>query len=71
MDYCEGNHEGMMTLKNRIDEIKPLYHIFGHTHEGYGVQKIDNTIRINCSTCNAEYEPVNKPIEFRLKKKNK
>ena len=69
MDFCEGNNEGMQTLKNRIKEVKPLYHIFGHTHEGYGTEKIDDTVHINCSTCDADYKPVNKPLVFYLKKK--
>jgi len=41
-------------------------HIFGHIHEGYGVEKTDKAVFINASICNAEYNPCNTPIVVEL-----
>ena len=53
---------GCELLLNRIIDIKPLVNVFGHIHEGYGVEYNDNTIFVNASICNSKYEPINKPI---------
>jgi Icc-related predicted phosphoesterase len=44
--------------------VKPLFNCFGHIHEAYGVEKIDDTTYINASTCNLKYGPFNAPIVF-------
>lgn len=32
---------GCQVIKDEVfDRIKPIYHIFGHIHEGYGTQSI-------------------------------
>ncbi len=63
----DGTLAGDPELKKAVQErIKPLYHIFGHIHETYGVKKIGETTFINASTCNFRYAPVNKPIVFEL-----
>ena len=56
-------------LKEIQERIKPLYHIFGHIHEGYGVQKVGETTFINASTCTLSYRPTNKPVVFTLPRK--
>jgi Icc-related predicted phosphoesterase len=56
-------------LKEIQERIKPLYHIFGHIHEAYGVEKVDGTTFINASTCTLSYRPNNKPVVFTLPKK--
>ena len=53
---------GCECLINRIGEINPLVSIFGHIHEGYGVELGDKTLFVNASICNSKYEPINKPI---------
>jgi Icc-related predicted phosphoesterase len=40
--------------------------VFGHIHEGYGVQYGDKTLFVNASICTAGYEPTNKPIVIDL-----
>ena len=60
-------HTGCEELIKVIEKrVKPLYHIFGHIHEGYGVEKKGKTTYINASTCTEKYHPVNKPIVFEL-----
>jgi len=68
LDECtDGVLAGCEDLKNELlNRVKPLYHIFGHIHEGYGVKKIDNTTFINASTCTYSYKPNNAPIVFEL-----
>ena len=48
------------------ERVKPLYHIFGHIHEGYGVEKKGGTTFINASTCTINYNPKYPPIVFEL-----
>lgn len=57
-------HVGCFHLYDRVIKVKPVFHIFGHIHEGYGVTKQNglDTIFINASTCNLQYRPLNKPI---------
>ena len=71
MDECLGSNEnaGCEPLLKRIAEVKPLYHIFGHVHETYGVQKIDEVTHINASSVDHHYRAVNKPITFTLPRK--
>jgi len=53
--------------KDILTRIKPLYHIFGHIHEGYGQGKIDNTTFINASSCTKGKKTAgNPPICFEL-----
>lgn len=53
-------HTGCHILADKIKQIKPQLHIFGHVHEEYGIMTIDNTTYINTSLLNDKYELVNK-----------
>ncbi|KAF9356580.1 metallophosphoesterase domain-containing protein 1 [Mortierella sp. AD094] len=69
-------HAGCRELLERLRDIKPLYHVFGHIHQGYGVSQIEwppeptingqqlvsPTVCINASTCTVKYRPLNTPI---------
>ena len=55
-------HVGCECLISRIGEINPSLNVFGHIHEGYGVQHNENTLFVNASICTSNYEPINKPI---------
>ena len=57
---------GCECLLNRIGEIKPLVNVFGHIHEGYGVEYGKDTLFVNAAICTAGYEPINKPIVIDL-----
>lgn len=43
-------------LAKRIKEVKPLYHIFGHVHEGYGMTEENGIKYVNCAILDEEYE---------------
>lgn len=64
LDLTEDKREvGCEELLARIDNLKKLkLHIFGHIHEGYGKVKRGNTLFVNASSCNLNYEPINPPI---------
>lgn len=52
---------GCELLRERMEQIDPKLHIFGHIHGSYGQTKIDNTVFINGSLCNENYQPINLP----------
>ncbi len=58
---------GCPYLLERVREIKPKLHCFGHIHEHYGTRRLANpkysdTLFVNASTCNSRYVPVHPPI---------
>ncbi|GJJ78465.1 hypothetical protein EMPS_10824 [Entomortierella parvispora] len=62
-------HVGCEELLERLQSVRPLYHIFGHIHEGYGISEIKwdrgkspSTVCINASSCTERYRPTNQPI---------
>ena len=70
-DYVRGGYTGFNSvgdelLRNRVDKIKPLLHVFGHIHFAYGVSRIDTTHYVNASICDEDYIPKNKPIIIEL-----
>ena len=58
---------GCEDLLNRIKKIKPKFHIAGHIHEAYGVERHGWTTFINASVLNFRYQLVNKPVVFEIK----
>lgn len=69
LDYVPGSasHVGCEELAKSIEELKPAVHVFGHIHEGYGLEKRiweggRETLFINASNCNLRYEAVNPPV---------
>jgi Icc-related predicted phosphoesterase len=56
-------HCGSKPLRDRVLEVEPLVHAFGHIHEGYGDISLYNNITfINASVLNGQYKLVNDPI---------
>lgn len=65
-------HVGCKHLReNLLKRVKPKVNVFGHIHEAYGIEKIDDTIFINASSCTFRYKPTNKPVVFKINKKTK
>ena len=68
-DLCKGSGQraGCVDLLAEVtNRIHPLYHVFGHVHEGYGHTTDGTTNFINASTCTFNYKPTNAPIVFDL-----
>merc|ERR1712159_362099 len=53
-------------LRTVQQRVRPLYHIFGHIHEGYGQTTDGHTQYINASTCDGRYRPGQAPVVFDL-----
>lgn len=69
-----GENVGSKSLSKELTRIRPMLHIFGHIHEGYGKDTEDyevfcgerEIILVNASHTNERYEPVNKPVRIEL-----
>lgn len=53
---------GCELLRERIDEIKPKIHVFGHIHSGRGVLESNGTFFVNASVLNEQYQYAYSPI---------
>ena len=53
---------GCPHLTERVKEVKPQYHIFGHIHESYGMIENNGTTYVNSSNLDFLYEYANQPI---------
>jgi Icc-related predicted phosphoesterase len=53
---------GCLDLYNKIMQVKPKVHVFGHIHEGYGMKEQDGIVFVNASSATLKYELTNKPI---------
>lgn len=54
---------GCEMLWDRVQQVEPKCHIFGHIHEGYGSIKVGKTEFINASQLDERYNLVNTPIQ--------
>ena len=57
-----GINAGCELLLDRVNNIKPKVHVFGHIHEGYGVSYKKDTIFVNASNLNGKFHNTNDPI---------
>lgn len=59
---------GSRSLLERVCQVKPRYHIFGHIHDSYGkhIDKNSNITFINSSLLDEGYNFVNGPIVIEL-----
>lgn len=63
LDFTPRNERvGCEVLRFRVEQFKPLIHVFGHIHGAYGSQLLGDTLFVNASTCTEKYHPINKPI---------
>lgn len=76
-DLIDERNTGSETLLEEVlIRIKPKFHIFGHIHDAYGIYILDDdkntndTVFINASILNEEYDVQNEPIIFELSKKD-
>lgn len=60
-------HFGDEELILAVKKVKPLVHVFGHIHQGYGTFKTKNTLFINCASKNLNGS-MNPPILFQIQK---
>ena len=63
-DKTRDGHCGSRTLLERVKQVKPKLHVFGHIHIGYGVYPTADTIFVNAALVNASYQLQNQPLQF-------
>lgn len=61
-----GENVGSQSLLERVREVKPKIHIFGHIHETYGIHNNRGVRYINASVLNEYYQNVNEPIAINI-----
>jgi Icc-related predicted phosphoesterase len=57
---------GCEELLVAVQRTRPRVHIFGHIHEGFGVEERDGTIFVNASQLDIHYKPANAPLVVTL-----
>lgn len=57
---------GCADLRDRVFQVKPQYHIFGHIHEAYGMSTKDGVTFVNAASVTLGYQVGNPPfvLEF-------
>ncbi|WP_445711663.1 metallophosphatase domain-containing protein [Flavobacterium sp.] len=63
----KGQTVGCEMLLDKVREIKPKLHVFGHIHEAYGLHKHEEVTYSNASVLNVKYLCVNQPIDWVFK----
>jgi Icc-related predicted phosphoesterase len=60
-----GPHTGCEDLLNKIKELPVKLHVFGHIHEGRGIEMHNDVLHVNASCLNRMYSPAaKKPIRI-------
>ena len=47
LDKSSGTHWGNIRIRNKVLDVKPQYHLFGHAHESFGVEEHNGIIFSN------------------------
>jgi Icc-related predicted phosphoesterase len=58
----EGKSAGCPALRAAVERARPALLVCGHIHEARGVDRIGETLCVNASIYDAEYEPTNAPF---------
>lgn len=57
-----GAHVGCEYLRERVDELKPRLHCFGHIHEAYGQELHGDTLFVNAASVDIWYRLANPAV---------
>lgn len=57
-----GEAAGSLAVAAAVHRISPLVHLFGHIHEGYGIDDSNGILMINASLRDEHYAVVNAPV---------
>jgi len=60
------NSYGCIHLLQAVQKVQPRYHLFGHVHGAYGIQKSKTTTFVNASLLTEKHELTNKPFLFEI-----
>lgn len=72
LSVYSGDLCGCPYLLDKVMEIKPVYHIFGHIHFfGGQKEKVNGVTFVNASICTEQYVPKNSPTVLEIKNEKK
>jgi len=57
-----GDAVGSRAVAAAVHRINPLVHLFGHIHEGYGIDHSKDILLVNASLRDEFYDPVHAPV---------
>lgn len=66
LDESNNTHWGNAPLLNKVLEVKPQFHLFGHAHGGYGTEKHDGIVFSNGALLDDRYKMCHKPKLFKI-----
>jgi len=61
-----GKRVGCPFLRERVAEVRPRLHVFGHIHEGRGERTVDGTRFVNASSVTFLYRPIHPAVVIDL-----
>ena len=64
LDNAAGIKYGCKELLKTVSTIRPRYHLFGHIHNSYGIEKTEHTTFANASLVDDKYRLLNSPLIF-------
>lgn len=59
-----GRTKGCTSLLQKVREVVPVYHVFGHVHASYGQLELDGTTFINAAVMNSYSGSLNDAVVF-------
>ena len=66
LDYADNIHYGSEEISQRIAQVHPRLHLFGHIHVAYGIARINSITYSNAAIMNDSYSNLNAPCLIEL-----
>lgn len=66
LDYSANIKHGDRNLLHIVLKTQPKYHLFGHIHGAYGIEKSEHTTFVNATILSENYELINEPILLKI-----
>jgi Icc-related predicted phosphoesterase len=66
LDYSGNINHGDRNLYEIVLKTKPKYHLFGHIHGAYGIEKSEHITFVNASILSENYQLKNEPILLKI-----
>ena len=66
LDYSANINHGDGNLLEIVLKTQPKYHLFGHIHGAYGIEKSEHTTFVNAAILSENYELMYQPILLKI-----
>ena len=66
LDNSANINYGDPNLLHKVLQTKPKYHLFGHIHKAYGIEKSEHTTFVNAAMLSEDYQIINEPILLKI-----